>query len=113
MDNGESAKIDANLRRVCFFIERTDNAKPVLPSNIPLTHHLREYLNDDDFSIEIDGVSVFIREDERERIERLYGEWVDKNEESSCVDSFIIEWIRNSPHLDVHYSLYDDITKHE
>ena len=49
----------ANIRKLQYFIERTDHAKPKLPSAISITQLAREYLNDDDFTILIDEENVF------------------------------------------------------
>lgn len=40
-----------SIRKLQYFIEKTDNIKPRLPSVIPITQLAREYLNDDDFKV--------------------------------------------------------------
>lgn len=68
-------------------------------------------MNDDDFTISTQSVSVFFNEEQMGRIDRLYGELDGTDEAKVDMDLFLYQWIQQSPHLFVSYSLYDDVCK--
>jgi hypothetical protein len=59
MEVSEQEHLQINRLKLSHFLQQNTNPKPDLPSATPIRQLLREYLNDDDFTILREGNQVF------------------------------------------------------
>lgn len=82
-----------NTRKLLYFIERTDNAKPQLPSTIPINQLAREYLNDDDFAVLVNQDNAFANQEEEKRMQEAFQKWTAALKGNCDIDGFLVYWI--------------------
>ena len=102
---------ELRLRKINHFLESTGNEKPSLPSEFSVFELLREYLNDDDFTIYLENEMVFKVQHYEAQLQHKYEQWQAMDEDNQDIDQFIIFWVQTEQQLKVTFSLYDDLQR--